>query len=105
MNVKNNDISEMFDKAGQASSFLKQLANTSRLLILCHLTQRSLCVSELEEITLLSQSALSQHLAKLRKEGLVSTHKEKQHVYYDIEDANVKIILEALYKMFCGPEE
>jgi ArsR family transcriptional regulator, virulence genes transcriptional regulator len=96
------DITQMHAQSEQAASFLKSLANPVRLLALCHLIDGPLCVGELEDITNISQSALSQHLAKMRNEGLVKTQKQGQHVYYSIADKNVEVILGALYQMYCA---
>lgn len=100
MNTK--QAAQMRDKSEQAAGFLKSLSNPVRLLALCHLIDKPLCVSELEGITNISQSALSQHLAKMRKEGLVKANKEGQHVYYSIADKNVAVILGVLYEMYCA---
>jgi ArsR family transcriptional regulator, virulence genes transcriptional regulator len=93
----------MHSKAGTAAAFLKQLANASRLTILCELAQGERSVGELEEVVGLSQSALSQHLAKLRKAKLVATRRESQSIYYTLADAGVTKIIGALYDLYCRP--
>lgn len=98
---QNIEMLSMLENAEKAAAFLKQLANPARLLVLCHLVNGPLCVSELEKITGLSQSALSQHLAKLRRDNFVKTQKEGQHVYYQLAEPNVQVILTALQQMFC----
>lgn len=89
-------------QAEQAASLLKALANESRLLVLCHLAESGeLCVGQLQACVGLSQSALSQHLAKLREEGLVATRKEAQTVFYRICDPKAQQILILLHDLFC----
>lgn len=85
----------------KAATLLKALANEQRLLILCHLLDGEHCVSELWAKSDLSQSAFSQHLAKLRADSLVKTRKEAQTIYYSLANNNGRKILEALQKIFC----
>ena len=74
-------------------------------MILCELLKGERCVAELEEIVSLSQSALSQHLARLRRNHLVKTRRESQTIYYSIADPGVKKIIGALYDLYCGPSK
>jgi DNA-binding transcriptional ArsR family regulator len=97
------DIKVMQTNACAAAAFLKSLANDRRLMILCELLKGERCVSELEEIVSLSQSALSQHLARLRRSHLVKTRRESQTIYYSIADPGVKKVIGALYDLYCGP--
>lgn len=92
---------EMAKHASDAESFLKQLANSKRLMVLCVLSQGELSVSDLNEQIPISQSALSQHLAKLRDAGFVSTRRESQTIYYQLSDPRVKTIIDSLYTLFC----
>lgn len=81
---------------------LKALANENRLLVLCHLAESGeLSVGQLVERVGLSQSALSQHLAKLREEGLVSTRKRAQTVHYSVCDPKAERLLALLHDLFC----
>lgn len=90
------------EQAAQAAGLLRALSNESRLLVLCHLTaSEELSVGELVERIGLSQSALSQHLAKLREEGLVATRKEAQSVFYRICDPRARQVLALLHDLFC----
>jgi len=91
-------------QACEAAGFLKILANDRRLMILCELLKGERSVGELEEIVGLSQSALSQHLARLRSSKLVKTRRESQTIYYRIADPGVKNIIGALYDLYCGGE-
>ena len=89
-------------KASQAAALLKLLANENRLLILCRLVKaRELSVNELADAVGLSQSALSQHLAKMREEGLLATRREAQTVYYRIDNADAARLLMLLKNIYC----
>ena len=96
-------IAELERKAAEAAALLKLLANENRLLILCRLAlARELSVNELAAAVGLSQSALSQHLAKMREDGLLATRREAQTVFYRIADPNAARLL-ALLKNICCP--
>ncbi|MBY5994201.1 ArsR/SmtB family transcription factor [Ferrimonas balearica] len=97
------DIENMADNAEAASRLLKSISNGHRLMILCLLLDNELTVGELNDKVPLSQSALSQHLAVLRKEGLVSTRKEAQMVWYRLASAEVEAILATLHQIYCAP--
>lgn len=89
-------------EAGEAVALLRALANECRLLVLCHLaTDGELNVGQLGDRVGLSQSALSQHLAKLREEGLVATRKEAQAVFYRMCDPKADRLLALLHELFC----
>lgn len=90
-------------QARRASELMKALSHETRLLILCLLTEKEMSVSELEEIIGLSQAAVSQQLARLRLERLVSTRREGRQIYYRIVDKEVNTIIESLYDLFCKP--
>jgi|ERR1700730_8204471 len=89
-------------KACEAAGFPKVLADDRRLMILCELLKGERTVGELEEIVGLSQSALSQHLARLRRSDLVKTRREAQTIHYSIADPGVTKVIEALYDLYCG---
>jgi len=97
------DIKVMQTNACAAAAFLKILANDWRLMILCELLKGDRCVGELEEIVSLSQSALSQHLAKLRRSHLVKTNANRKRYIIQIADPGVKKVIGALYDLYCGP--
>ncbi len=89
-------------QARDAANLLKMMANECRLLVLCHLAESGeLSVGQLVERVGLSQSALSQHLAKLREEGLVATRKDAQTVYYRVCDPKAGQLLALLHDLFC----
>lgn len=94
-------FAELQQQAGVAAAFLKQLANEKRLLILCRLAMGEATVSELCAMADLSQSAMSQHLAKMRSEGLVSGRKAGLQVHYSIADRRCYGILKHLKQDFC----
>ncbi len=85
-----------------AAALLKSLANPHRLAILCVLGEGELSVGALNERVPLSQSALSQHLAVLRDEGLVDTRRESQTIYYSVRPGPALDILRVLYQHFCA---
>lgn len=94
------DLELLEEKAGQASQLLKSLANERRLLIMCHLSQGEKSVGELEQLVNLSQSALSQHLARLRREQLVSTRRDAQTIFYSISSDEAQAVLGTLYDLY-----
>ncbi len=94
-------ISEMEQNVHAASQLLKSLANPNRLMVLCHLTKDECTVGELEKLVGLSQSALSQHLARLREEGIVECRREAQSMFYSVKDEKTRILLGSLYKLYC----
>jgi|GEM_PF-2512306 len=85
-----------FKPRERASNVLKALGNPHRLKVVCHLSRNESSVSELEKVTRLSQSALSQHLAKLRQQGLVKTRRHAQAVYYSLDGSVAIEVLMAL---------
>jgi DNA-binding transcriptional ArsR family regulator len=96
-------IAELERKAGAAAQLLKLLANENRLLILCRLAQaRELSVGGLVEAVGISQSALSQHLAKMRADGLLATRRAAQTVYYHIADPDAQRLLSLLKNIYCN---
>lgn len=92
----------MQQQAAQAAALLRTVGNERRLLVLCLLIKHGeMSVGTLARHVDLSQSALSQHLAKMREEGLVSFRREAQNAYYRISDPKVAALLEALKNIFC----
>lgn len=94
-------ISELRDNAQQATTLLKALANENRLMILCHLDGKEMSVTELNDCLDLSQSALSQHLAILRRDGLVKTRRESQTIFYSLKGEEAKQVIRTLHTMYC----
>lgn len=98
------DLTRFQASAEQAARMLKALSNERRLMILCQLGDRELSVGALQPLVGLSQSALSQHLALLREEGLVSARREGQAIFYRVADANAARIITTLAEIYCPPE-
>lgn len=95
------NLEELAPKAAEAETFLKALANRQRLMILCELHKGERHVSALQESIGLSQSALSQHLARLREDDLVSTRREAQTIYYSLANQKVSRLIALLYELYC----
>lgn len=95
------DPGEMKKNARQAVNLLKGLANESRLMVMCVLCEGELAVSDLNARIELSQSALSQHLAVLREQGLVQTRREGQTIYYSLTDSPALKLIQSLHDEFC----
>ncbi|WP_180115592.1 helix-turn-helix transcriptional regulator [Acinetobacter sp. YH12140] len=96
------EITTMRDSAELVVGVLKSLANTDRLLILCHLAQQELNVSQIEEITDIKQPTLSQQLMMLRKSDVVTTRRDGKQIYYSIKDTNLVQVLNTLYQLYCN---
>jgi DNA-binding transcriptional ArsR family regulator len=93
------------EKAAEAARLLRLLANENRLLVLCHLVaEGEMSVGALAEALGLSQPALSQHLARLREDGLVATRKEAQTVFYRLADPKAARVLAVLRDLYCPPD-
>jgi DNA-binding transcriptional ArsR family regulator len=99
------DVSEIEKNAGVAANLLKALSNDRRLVIMCALFKGEKCVGDLEDIVGLSQSALSQHLARLRRDGLVMTRRDAQTIYYSLEDQSIKSMLRCLSEIYMSPSQ
>lgn len=97
------DLARLRDSAGRAAALLRLLANEKRLMILCLLADGDHSVGDIQARVGLSQSALSQHLALLRAEGLVATRRQSQTIYYRIADPAAMHIIDALAALFCPP--
>lgn len=93
----------MRNAADRASGLLKALANENRLLLVCNLLDRERSVGELAEALELRDSTVSQHLALLRKDGLVRARREGQTIWYSIASEPARAVLQTLYQSFCAP--
>ena len=96
------NIKEMQENADEAASLLKLIANPSRLLLLCALVTREHTAGELEELVGLSQSAVSQHLAKLRHQNMVATRRDGQKIYYSLKNPRVKQVITTMHSIYCN---
>jgi len=102
MNLIANSIDVLAARATVAAATLKLLANEQRLLLLCRLTQGEAPVGDLVEHLGQSQSSVSQHLARLREGGLVTTRREGTIIHYRLADAGVSQLIDALCDRFGG---
>ena len=91
--------------ACEVSEFLKQIAHEHRLIILCHLADGEKSVSELQQLMGLEQSTTSQHLGRLRKQGIIQARKDSQSNYYSICDEKVLRVIQLLHEMYCSTPE
>nr|WP_076400471.1 metalloregulator ArsR/SmtB family transcription factor [Insolitispirillum peregrinum] len=98
------DLEHLQDNARRASTLLKAMSNEHRLLILCQLSKTEKSVGELERLIGLSQSALSQHLARLRRDGLVKTRRSAQTIFYSLKGEEANTVISTLYGLYCAPE-
>lgn len=98
-------IEDLQANARRASALLKAMCNERRLLILCYLSQGERSVGELEDLVGLSQSALSQHLARLRRDKLVRTRRSAQNIYYSLNGHEAQTIMGTLHSLYCEPSE
>jgi DNA-binding transcriptional ArsR family regulator len=98
---RSQELDRIVGNAKRASEFLKALAHENRLLILCFLADGEKSVSQLEDILELRQPTVSQQLARLRADGLVSTRRDGKAVYYNLASADARVIIGAIYDVFC----
>jgi len=97
------DLVQFEASAADAAKLLKALSNERRLMILCQLGDRELAVGQIQSLVGLSQSALSQHLAVLREQGVVATRREGQTIYYRVADPGAARVVTTLAEIFCPP--
>ncbi len=105
--MKNNaeiDLKQMANSANRASALMKTLGHKDRLMILCHLADGEKSVGQIAELLQIPQSPLSQHLSRMRKEGLVDTRREAQTIFYSLKSGEAARIVEVLYELFCASE-
>lgn len=96
------DLATFEANAAQVADLLKMLGNQRRLMVLCKLVEHGeITVTDLSDAVNLSQSALSQHLAKMREEGLVTFRRESQTLWYRVADHRLEALLATLYDLYC----
>ena len=95
------ELATMRNAAGQACKLMKVLTNPDRLMLLCQLSQGEQCVGELEELLGIVQPTLSQQLAVLREEELVSTRRDGKNIYYQLSSPQALAVMQVLYGQFC----
>ncbi len=98
-------MEQMREHAPTAAKLMNALGNESRLMILCTLARAEHSVGELNSVVPLSQSALSQQLARLRQQGLVATRRESQTIHYRLADGPARQIIELLHELYCDAPE
>ena len=98
-------LEQMMRSARDASDFLKALSHENRLILLCLLSEQERSVGELEALLSLRQAAVSQQLARLRYDGLVSARRDGKTVYYSLANNNVRAVIDVLHQMFCAPKK
>ncbi|MBN8944070.1 MAG: helix-turn-helix transcriptional regulator [Rhizobiales bacterium] len=95
------ELEQLMRNAREASDFLKALSHESRLLLLCLLAEKERSVGELENILSLRQPTVSQQLARLRFDDMVTTRRDGKTVYYSIANENVRRVISVIYDIFC----
>lgn len=95
---------DMAGRAAEAAGYLKTLAHEGRLMILCHLGAGERSVGELEALLGIRQAAVSQMLARLRDEGLVTPRRDGKTIYYSLADQRTEQVIGLLYQLFCGAD-
>ena len=104
MGKEDMDLELMQTNASRASELMKLLGHPHRLMILCELNQGECSVGELSERIGINQSPLSQHLARMRHEGVVQARRDAQTVYYSLSGEEVSAVISLLYELYCAPE-
>ncbi len=103
--MKQIDPKKLEENAEKASNLLKSMSHPARLMVLCHLVKGECPVSVLNQAVPLSQSALSQHLAGLRRAGIVETRRDSRVIHYRLKSRAVSGILEVLYNIYCDTND
>ena len=99
------DLEQFEDRAGEVATMLKALASRPRLIVLCRLAEHGeMRVGDLAEAIGLSQSALSQHLARMRAENLVAFRRDGQSLFYSIADPRCEALLATLHRLYCAKD-
>ena len=96
-------VNDMLAAADEASGLLKALANRHRLIIVCQLTEKERSVGELAALLKIRDSTVSQHLALLRKDGLVTARRDGQTIWYSIGSPQARELVRTLYRVYCAP--
>ena len=95
------DLEQMTQAADKASALMKTLGHKGRLMVLCHLASGEKSVGDLSEKLGIPQSPLSQHLSRMRQEGLVTTRREAQNIFYSLKADDARKVIECLYGLYC----
>ncbi|SMY08908.1 Biofilm growth-associated repressor [Flavimaricola marinus] len=100
--ISSHELDELMENATKATNYLKAISHEGRLMILCHLTSGEKSVTDLEELLAARQAAVSQQLARLRHEGLVTPRREGKAIYYSLADERARRMIELVYDLFCS---
>ena len=100
--ITETSLEQMRRQAPDAAKLMSALGNESRLMVLCSLTQGERSVGELNDLVPLSQSALSQQLARLRQQRLVDTRRKSQTIYYSLAAGPARQVIELLHSIYCA---
>ncbi len=103
--MSNIEYSNMRANASEASELLQAMANERRLMVMCNLLDKEMSVNQLVDLLNMNQSALSQHLARLRASKLVETRRSGQQVFYRLASKNAERVIKTLYDIYCAPDE
>lgn len=98
-------VAEMEPRAEAVAGFLKAMASPHRLMVLCQLVEGERCVGELVAATGIAPTSMSQHLGKLREEGIVAVRRDHRTLYYRIEHPAARAVMTVLYEQFCKKDE
>ena len=98
------DLDQMTSAADKASALMKTLGHKGRLMVLCQLASSGKSVGELSELLGIPQSPLSQHLSRMRKEGLVGTRREAQTLFYSLKADDAGKLIKCLYGIYCATD-
>ena len=98
------DLELMTQAADKASALMKTLGHKGRLMVLCQLASGEKSVGDLSESLGIPQSPLSQHLSRMRQEGLVSTRREAQTIFYSLKAEDARKVIECLYGLYCATD-
>ena len=101
--MNRDQLQQLNESAEKASNFLKSVGNAQRLRLLCLMMEKERPVGELAEAVGLAQSAVSQHLARMRQEGLIKSRRDRQTIYYALADRKVVKLIKLLESLFCAP--
>ena len=100
--IGNPKLRTMSRRAEEAAGLMRALSHEARLMVLCELSGGERRVGDLVRSSGLSQSALSQHLARLREDGFVATRRDAQTIYYSVADSKVQQVVRLLFELYCG---
>lgn len=99
--MSHEDRDKLARNAARATSFLKAIGHEGRMMILCHLAGGERSVGELEDLLSARQAAVSQHLSRLRQDGLVTSRRHGKTIFYRLADSRPRRVIDVVYELFC----